>query len=72
MTSLLAKCPSEDRTGELKRQYLMEKRGDGVPIILEESRRLSGREPEYRMIDNAEVLLTIHAAEPPEDDPPES
>lgn len=72
LTTLLAKCPSEDRTGELKRQFLMEKRGDGVPIILEESRRLSGREPEYRMIDDAEVLLTIHAAEPPEEDPPES
>ena len=43
----------------------MEKRGDGVPIILEESRKLSGRDPEYRLIDEAELLLTIYAAEPP-------
>ena len=64
LTTLLARCPIEDPTGESKRQFLMEKRGDGVPIILDESQRLSGRKPEYRMIDDAEVLLTIHAAVP--------
>jgi hypothetical protein len=41
----------------------MEKRGDGVPIILAESRKLSGRDPDYRLIDDAELLLTIHSAE---------
>ncbi|MBF0614385.1 MAG: hypothetical protein G8237_11555 [Magnetococcales bacterium] len=48
----------------------MEKRGEGVPIILEESSRLSGRTPEYRLIDQSELLLTIHAANPtdPEQD----
>jgi len=71
LTTLLAKCPIEDRTAELKRQFLMEKRGDGVPIILNESRGLSGREPEYRMIDDAEVLLTIYAATPPHEEEPE-
>lgn len=66
LTTLLAKCPVEDPAGEVKRQFLMEKRGDGVPIILEASRELSGREPEYRLLDDAEVLLTIFAAAPPE------
>lgn len=61
LTTLLAKCPVEDPTGETGRRFLMEKRGDGVPIILEESKKLSGREPEYRLIDDAELLLTIHA-----------
>lgn len=65
LTSLLSRCPMEDRTGELKRQFLMEKRGEGVPIILYESRKLSGRDPEYRVPDDAEVLLTIYAAMPP-------
>ena len=65
LTTLLAKCPVEDPTGEIERRFLMEKRGDGVPIILEESLRLSGREPEYRVIDEAEVMLTIHGAGPP-------
>ncbi len=70
LTTLLARCRVEDPTGEISRQFLMEKRGDGVPIILEESRRASGRLPEYRVIDEAEVLLTIHAAAPPEQAPP--
>ncbi len=38
---------------------------DGVPIILRESRRLSGREPVYRLIDDSELLLTIFSAELP-------
>ncbi|MDE2871423.1 MAG: hypothetical protein OXQ94_07000 [Gemmatimonadota bacterium] len=46
------------------RRTLMDRRGEGVRIILENSERLSGREPRYRLIDNAELVLTIHA--PPE------
>jgi len=60
LTTLLAKCPVEDPNGDIGRRFLMEKRGDGVPIILAESRQLSGRDPEYRLIDDAELLLTIH------------
>lgn len=62
LTTLLAKCPVDDPAGELARGFLMEKRGDGVPIILEESRNLSGRDPDYRLIDDVELLLTIWAA----------
>ncbi len=43
------------------RRTLMDRRGEGVCIILENSERLPGREPRYRLIDNAELLLTIHA-----------
>ena len=64
VTRLLAKCPTEDASGDLGRSFLMERRGDGVPIIFEQSRRLSGRQPDYRLIDNAEVLLTIYGATP--------
>ncbi len=64
VTSLLAKCPVQDAVGGLGRVTLMEKRGDGVPIILRESLALSSREPEYRLIDAAELLLTIFAAAP--------
>ena len=42
----------------------MEKRGEGVPIILRESLQLSGHRPEYRMIDDDELLLTIWGADP--------
>ena len=48
--------------GSEDRQYIMERRGDGVPIILRETRELSGKQPEYCLIDNSEVLLTIPAA----------
>ena len=65
LTTLLAKCRAVDPTGGIARQFLMEKRGDGVPTILDESLRLSGRRPEYQVIDDAEVLLTIHGAGPP-------
>ena len=64
LTTLLARCRAVDPTGEISRQFLMEKRGEGVPIILDESLKLSGRRPEYEVIDDAEVLLTIYGAEP--------
>ncbi|MCY4632561.1 MAG: putative DNA binding domain-containing protein [bacterium] len=64
LCSLLAKCavPGDDWlvTG---RSHIMEKRGEGVPIILDNSKELSGREPQYRLIDDSELILTIYAAD---------
>jgi predicted HTH transcriptional regulator len=37
-------------------------RGEGVRIILENSEQLAHRRPEYRLFDDAELLLTIFAA----------
>lgn len=60
LVSLLARCPVP--SGEdLGRSFFMDRRGDGVPIILEESERLSGQAPEYLLIDESEVRLTIRA-----------
>ncbi len=69
IASLLAKCPVGDDAEwqEANRRTLMEKRGDGVPVILEASERASGRTPVYRLIDDAELLLTIFAANEFED-----
>ena len=64
LTSLLAKCPVESANYELMRTHIMDKRGKGVPIIISHSRKLSGKSPEYRLLDDAELLLTIFAAEP--------
>ena len=52
------------KLGDRGRGYHMEKRGDGVPIILHESESVSGRRPEYRLIDDSELLLTIFSALP--------
>ena len=50
----------------------MDKRGEGVPIIISESEseseKLAGRRPEYRMLDESELMLTIYAAQPPHGD----
>ena len=63
LCSLVTKCPAPDEPWlHTDRRTLMEKRGEGVPIILDNSERLSGRTPEYRLIGDAELLLTIHAA----------
>ena len=62
LTSVLARMPVGGISGAADRQYIMERRGDGVQIILRETRELSGRLPEYRLIDGSEVRLTIPAA----------
>jgi predicted HTH transcriptional regulator len=64
VTSLLARCPVPRDLPGLKtdRTTMMDKRGEGVPIILERSMDLSGRRPEYRVIDDVELLLIIYAA----------
>ena len=64
VTSLLSKCsvPGDISGLTTDRRTMMDKRGEGVPLILDNSRRLSGRDPEYRLIGDAELLLTIHAA----------
>ena len=63
LTSLLARCSTT--FGE-HRGLLMDKRGEGVPIILTESKKLSGRLPVYQLIDDTELLLTVYPAEQPE------
>jgi ATP-dependent DNA helicase RecG len=47
---------------EAGRQSLIERRGEGVPKIINRSKELSGKTPEYRIVDDAELLLTIYAA----------
>jgi ATP-dependent DNA helicase RecG len=71
ISSLLAKCPItvDDATREMgalqtTRGTLMDKRGEGVAIILERSERLSRRTPMYQLIDDSELLLTIYGAQP--------
>lgn len=61
IVSLLARCPMP--AGEsLGRSHVMDRRGDGVPVIRKRSRALSGRLPEYDLIDDSELRLVIWAA----------
>ena len=59
IVSLLARCAAPSGVG---RTRLMDRRGDGVPIIRRECRELSGRLPEYSLIDESELRLVIRAA----------
>jgi ATP-dependent DNA helicase RecG len=63
ITSLLARCPLREEAGTAHRDHIMDKRGEGVPIILTESQNLSGRRPEYRLLDESELLLTIYGVQ---------
>jgi predicted HTH transcriptional regulator len=64
VTSLLARCPIPDDVDAGPRDHIMDKRGEGVPIILRQSTLLSGKTPEFRMVDDSELLLTLYAANP--------
>ena len=66
IVSLLTRC-SATRDDSLRRSHMMERRGDGVPIILDESSSLSGRTPEYSLLDDSELRLIIWAPGPDSD-----
>ena len=65
IVSLLARCRVSEPEN-LVRSHMMDRRGEGVPIILDESRELSGRVPEYNLIDDSELRLVIWSADLPE------
>jgi predicted HTH transcriptional regulator len=66
LASLLARCPLPFEDFPDDRKFIMDRRGEGVPIILSESEKISGRFPEYRLIDDSELKLTIFASQPPQ------
>jgi predicted HTH transcriptional regulator len=62
ITSLLAKCGVPDGERDLSgRSAMMDKRGEGVQIILDNSERLSGKRPVFSLVDESELLLIIPA-----------
>ena len=58
IVSLLARCPAPAGLG---RTRMMDRRGDGVPIIIDECVERSGRPPTYSLIDDAELSLVMWA-----------
>lgn len=62
LASLLARCPVPSGVQAGRRSHIMDRRGEGVPLILRESTRLSGKVPQFRMMDDSELLLTIYSA----------
>ena len=64
LARLLSEIKLEDSmAGRAGRGDFLERRGEGVGIILRESERLSGKTPVYKLL-GEELLLTVYAAEP--------
>lgn len=70
VTSLLSETPVAKASGDVGRSFYMEKRGEGVRIIMDQSMAHSGKKPVYRLLDDSELLLTIFSApmKPSDDD----
>lgn len=62
LTSALRRMEVSNISGTGEREHLMERRGDGVPIIQRETLRLCGRQPVYELIDDTDLQLTLPAA----------
>ncbi|MCY4628621.1 MAG: putative DNA binding domain-containing protein [Acidobacteria bacterium] len=61
VVSLLARCAAPQG---MRRETLMDRRGLGVPVIIEETRALSGEPPSYELLDESELRLVLPAAKP--------
>ena len=62
LTTIFGRIRTGGISGSGDREFFVEKRGDGVPIIQAETKKLCGQMPKFRLIDNAEVLVSIPAA----------
>ena len=65
LASILRMLEVGDIAGAGDRQYFLEQRGEGVPIIYEQTRELTGCDPDYELIGGTELRLTIPSARPP-------
>ena len=63
IASAFARMPVGEIPGSGNRAFFMERRGDGVSIILRTTRALAGRLPVYRLVDGSDLFLTLPAAE---------
>ena len=63
LASVLGRMPVGGIQGSDHRRYMMERRGDGVPIIQRDTLEISGSAADYRLIDRTDLKLTMLAAE---------
>ena len=62
VASVFGRIPVGDIPGSGHRRYLMERRGDGVAIILRETRETAGAPPEYALVNQSNLVLRIPSA----------
>ena len=62
VSTCLSRCPLPEGLTDVMRSRIMDRRGEGVPIIYSETRKLAGKSPVYRLLDDSELMLTIFSA----------
>ena len=64
-SAMMRRLAIGDVPGAGDRRYFLQERGEGVPIIYDQTRSLTGQDPSYELLGSAELLLTIPGAPPP-------
>ena len=62
LASVFGRMPTSGIQGAGGRLFIMERRGDGVPVIRRETRELAGRLPRFDLVGGAELRVTLPAA----------
>ena len=62
LASIFGRIPVGIIPGSNHRKFIMERRGNGVPLILNETKEIVGVHPEYRIVDSTNLVLTIPTA----------
>ena len=65
LASRLGQCPVGDVMGSGDRQYFIERRGEGVGVIEDETFALTGARPRFELRGERELVVTIPSASPP-------
>ena len=65
LASRLGQCPVGDVAGAGDRQYFIERRGEGIAVIEDETFALAGTKPRFDLHGERELVVTIPAASPP-------
>ena len=65
LASRLGQCPVGDVPGSGGREYFIERRGEGIGVIEDETFALAGRKPLFELIGERELKLVLPAASPP-------
>ncbi len=62
IASIFGRMSVGDIPGSSARRYFMERRGDGVSIIRSKTQEITGKLPQYKVVDESNLVLSIPAA----------
>jgi len=65
LASRLGQCPVGEVAGAGSRLYFIERRGEGVGVIEDETFALAGRKPLFEVVGDRELKLVLPSASPP-------